>query len=220
MTTDGARGPGLGAWDARSRRRTRLWVGVATVLALVASFPLRRAAQLAADPVGEKDCGPECADPAAGTPPRLADASRLPWAQRGGTVNDASCLNRTPVHGMVAVRATTTCGRRSRLRAPARAEGVGGRGAPQHGRPGVRRSALLLDMRGFNRIPLDAERRDRHGAERRHLARHPAAAAPALRGEGDAVDRHLLGRRLDLGERARHGPPRRARSAGRCGRCA
>ena len=96
MTTDppGARGPGLGA---------RWWLGVLTIVALVASFPLRRASQLAADPVGEKDCGPD-ADPSAARAAPVVDASRLPWTQRGGTVNDASCLNRTPVHGVVAVR--------------------------------------------------------------------------------------------------------------------
>ena len=50
-----------------------------------------------------------------------------------------------------------------------------------------------------------------HGPERRDVARHPGGAAPEVRGEGDAVDRHLHGRRLDLGQRARHGPSRRLR---------
>ena len=40
-----------------------------------------------------------------GAPPIAATrhfpTRQLPWSQRGGTINDASCLNRTPVHGVV-----------------------------------------------------------------------------------------------------------------------
>jgi FAD/FMN-containing dehydrogenase len=128
------------------------------VLALVASFPLRRASQLAADPIGEKDCGPEAPDPAAAAAP-VVDATRLPWAQRGGTVNDASCLNRTPVHGVVEVRsdddvrAALTYARDTGLKVSV--AGVRHSMGGQAFAPG----AVLLDMRPFNRIQLDAERR-------------------------------------------------------------
>ncbi len=131
---------------------------MATLVALVASFPLRRASQLAAEPVGEKDCGPE-ADPSVATAAPVVDASRLPWTQRGGTVNDASCLNRTPVHGVVAVRSDDDV--RAAL-AYARDAGL------KVSVAGVRHSmggqafapgAVLLDMRTFNRIQLDAQRR-------------------------------------------------------------
>jgi FAD/FMN-containing dehydrogenase len=153
-TGESTRAPG-----ARPRRRARFWVGVATVLALVASFPLRRASQLAADPIGEKDCGPEAPDRPAGAPARMADAAGLPWAQRGGTVNDASCLNRTPVHGIVRVqtdddvRAALGYARESGLRVSV--AGV----RHSMGGQAFAAGALLLDMRGFNRIRLDAERR-------------------------------------------------------------
>jgi FAD/FMN-containing dehydrogenase len=140
-------------------RRARWWVGLATLVALVASFPLRRASQLAADPVGEKDCGPDVADPTAGAPARLPDAAGLPWAQRGGTVNDASCLNRTPVHGIVRVqtdddvRAALAYAREAGLKVSV--AGV----RHSMGGQAFAAGALLLDMRGFNRIRLDAERR-------------------------------------------------------------
>ena len=61
-------------------------------------------------------------------------------------------------------------------------------------------------MRKFNKVTRRRGGHDHDRAARRDLARHPERAASALRGEGDAVDRHLFGRRLDLGQCARHGP--------------
>ena len=140
-------------------RRWRLRAAIIAVLAVVATFPLRRASQLAADPVGEKDCGPEAPDPAPGTTARIPESSRLPWAQRGGTVNDASCLNRTPVHGVVRVqgeddvRAALDYARGAGLRVSV--AGVRHSMGGQAFAPGV----VLLDMRGYNRIVLDEDRR-------------------------------------------------------------
>jgi hypothetical protein len=164
-------------------RRWRLRAAVIAVLALVASFPLRRAAQLAADPIGEKDCGPDAPDPAAAAP--VVDATRLPWTQRGGTVNDASCLNRTPVHGVVEVRsdddvrAALTYARDADLKVSV--AGV----RHSMGGQAFALGAVLLDMRSFNRIQLDAERRVvtvQSGATwhdiQRHL--HPRFAVQAM----------------------------------------
>jgi hypothetical protein len=74
----------------------------------------QKAYELSADPSGEKDCSSaglsQMADAAAPTttaaPPAVAlstEAAALPWTQRGGTLNDASCLNRTSVYGVVQV---------------------------------------------------------------------------------------------------------------------
>ena len=57
------------------------------------------------------------------------------------------------------------------------------------GRAGVPPDGLVLDMRGFNRIVLDAVATVT--VRRRDLARHPERAPSALRGQGDAVDRHF-----------------------------
>src|SRR6266542_3663566 len=84
----------------------------ATAAGLVgAALATRGALALAADPAGEKPCPPILPTPA--TPSGLAGSTApaagsaqgangvlgtaLPWTQRGGTVNDASCLDRTPV---------------------------------------------------------------------------------------------------------------------------
>ena len=72
----------------------------------------QKAYELAADPSGEKDCsslglptlpGSPADSPAPVTTALATEAAALPWSQRGGTLNDASCLNRTPVYGVVQV---------------------------------------------------------------------------------------------------------------------
>jgi FAD/FMN-containing dehydrogenase len=139
--------------------RRRSWLAIAVLVAfLVVIVPLRRALQLAADPEGAKDCGPvESGAPASPTP--AATGAELPWLQRGGTVNDASCLSRTPVHGVVQVRSADDVrqalafARRNGLKVSA--AGV------KHSMGGhaFARGGLVLDMTSFTRMSLDAERR-------------------------------------------------------------
>lgn len=64
--------------------------------------------EYSADPVGEKDCPPLLVDSAVAPASELARppapaAPALPWAQKAGTINDASCLNRTAIYGIVQV---------------------------------------------------------------------------------------------------------------------
>ena len=85
-------------------KRRKLLITV-SVLALAAAGTGLYVAPLAAEPEGEKDCGNVL--PAPPAPRAAAAVPAVPephWAQRGGTVNDASCLSRTPVAGVVAVR--------------------------------------------------------------------------------------------------------------------
>ena len=203
MTTDGAR-PRVG------RRVKRLLIAAAIAL-VAAIYPIRRAAELAADPVAPKDCPPvePDANAAPAAPMELATAANLPWSQRGGTDQrrellepDARSRRRPGAHRGRRARGAGVCeGQR-----PAR---VGCGREAQHGRSRVR-----AERRGprHDRVQPDCARRagrDGHGPERRDLARHPAAAASALCREGDAVDRHLHGRRFDFRQRARHGSSRR-----------
>ena len=132
----------------------------------------------------------------------------LRWTQRGGTINDASCLNRTPVHGIVAIRSVDDIRNALPFARGQRIEGRRGRRASTAW--AARRSragALVLDMRPFNRMSLDESRQVLTRRERRDVARHPDAAASDVRRQSDAVHRHLHRRRIDLGQRARHGPP-------------
>ena len=194
----------------RLRRKSRRARGVIAGVALLAAaaFPLRRAVALAGDPVAPKDCGPLDASPGApGGVTAAVDASALPWSQRGGSINDASCLNRTPVHGIVEIRTEDDV--RSALALAARHDlkvsvaGVRHSMGGQAFAPG----AIVLDMRPFNRITLDPERRVvrvQSGATWHAIQEvlHPRYAVRAMQ----STDIFTVGG-FDLRERARHGPP-------------
>jgi FAD/FMN-containing dehydrogenase len=151
MTTEGG--------ARRPRRWRRAFRGL-LVAALLAIYPARRAVEYAADPAAPKDCPP--AEPEAAPPPAsgtaLPASDGLPWSQRGGTINDASCLNRTPVRGVVEVRQADDVrnalafARQHKLRLSIAGvrHSMGGQAFARHG--------VVLDMRTFNRILLDEQR--------------------------------------------------------------
>ena len=141
----------------QKRLRYYLAVGCVIVLLLI-GLATQRIAYYAAGPVGEKDCPP--LDPAhADTAqiPHVAYDPSLDWEQKGGTVNDSSCLDRTAIFGMVEVKSE---GDIARALAFARAHGlhvsIAGVRHSQGGQafaPG----ALVLDMRKFNAMSVDAD---------------------------------------------------------------
>ena len=145
---------------ARAPRRWRLAFRAVLVAALLAIYPARRAVEYAAEPAAPKDCPPaepEAAPPTAGDT-ALPDPGALPWSQRGGTINDASCLNRTPIRGIVEVRHADDVrnalafARQHKLRVSIAGvrHSMGGQAFARHG--------VVLDMRHFNRILLDEQR--------------------------------------------------------------
>jgi FAD/FMN-containing dehydrogenase len=141
---------------ARHRRR---WIGTLLVLLVLLLFPIRFATQLAADPEGPKACPPVPPDDVAARPPSLKGGhpADLPWLQKGGTLNDASCLNRTAVHGMVAIQSADDV---RRALAFARDSGLKVSVAGvRHSMGGhaFARGALVLDMTPFKRMRLDAD---------------------------------------------------------------
>ena len=140
-------------------RRARV-VLVGAVLVVVLTYGGLTVAELAGAPASAKDCAvhalptpvaPDLARPAAEYPGELA--------QRGGTLNDASCLNRTPVYGVVRPRSAAEV--REAL-AFARAEGlsvsVAGTRHSMGGQAFFPR-ALVLDMRGLDRVRVDTAAR-------------------------------------------------------------
>ena len=134
------------------KRRTLL-VGV-SLIALVAAGTALYVAPLAADPGGPKDCG--TAQPAlAALASRQAGAPQPNWAQRGGSINDASCLSRTNIAGIVAVRSEADV---ASALAHARAANlpVTAAGAKHSmGGQAFRAGGVVLDMRGMDSIKLD-----------------------------------------------------------------
>jgi len=136
-------------------KRRSLVVG-ASAVAIVGAGTAVTLAPLAAELDGEKDCG--AALPSGPYRPQAGAIQQTPpfaWKQKGGTVNDASCLSRTAVAGILAphsekdVAAALGYARATGLTvAPAGVRhSMGGQAIPSGG--------LLLDMRGLNRIELD-----------------------------------------------------------------
>lgn len=115
------------------------------------------AAPMAADPQGAKDCGPDLKQPAAIPPP--AAVSEPVWAQKFGTINDESCLNRTAVRGIVApTNEAELAGALAYARAnklPVTAAGM----KHSMGGQAFARGGVVLDMRRMNAIALDESAR-------------------------------------------------------------
>jgi len=141
----------------RGRRRRRL-LGTLLLAGLLLVFPVRFARQLAADPEQPKDCPPSPPDDEAARPTPLerGHPADIPWLQQGGTINDASCLSRTAVHGVVAVR-TVEDVRRALAFARERGLKVSVAGV-KHSMGGhvFARGAVVLDMTTFKRMSFDA----------------------------------------------------------------
>ena len=88
--------------------KKKIVASIAVVSALAATgYEVNR---LSADPVGEKDCPPVFAEANTSSTSQiqveiapLSAGERLQWEQKGGTINDVSCLDRTPVYGIVKI---------------------------------------------------------------------------------------------------------------------
>jgi FAD/FMN-containing dehydrogenase len=134
-------------------KRQRLYVTV-SVLALAAAGVAAYVAPLAADPRGPKDCA-SVLPPLAAERPGAARVAEPNWAQKGGTVNDASCLSRTAVAGVVRVRREADV---AAALAYARAHGltVSAAGVKHSmGGQAFRAGGVVLDMRPLNAVRLD-----------------------------------------------------------------
>jgi FAD/FMN-containing dehydrogenase len=166
MTTD------AGPVRSGLSRRRKVSAVVAVLLASTGLLAAQKAVELAAEPSGEKDCGAFNVGAGVGaaslaptvpvTPPSAAlspEAAGLIWAQRGGSLNDASCLNRTAVYGVVQVTSADDVQRALQF---ARQNGlkVSMAGA-RHSMGGhaFSRGGLVLDMTRFNGMSLDEGRK-------------------------------------------------------------
>lgn len=121
-------------------------------------------ARLARDPSGPKDAGRIGDVDGIELPqPPLAPApvhdTALPWSSKGGDINDASGLSRTPVYGVVEVAREEDVARALSF---ARENGLKvSMAAVRHSMGGhaFDDNALVLDMRRFNKVSVDAESR-------------------------------------------------------------
>jgi FAD/FMN-containing dehydrogenase len=131
---------------------------LAIAVALSGAFGIPKAMRLSAEPSGDKRC------PAPGDAGPRADLDRaraikpladVIWSQLGGAINDASCLNKTEIYGIVEVRSVEDI---ARVLAFARANRLTMSAAGvRHSMGGhaFRKGGIVLDMRRFNAIALD-----------------------------------------------------------------
>ena len=162
----------------------RRWLTGVSALALAAGGVAVYTWPLAADPRGAKDCA-SILPPLPGETVRAARIAEPAWSQRGGTVNDASCLDRTPVAGVV--RPATDADVATAL-AWARAHGltVSAAGVKHSmGGQAFRAGGVVLDMRSMNAVRLDRAARtvEVGGGATWHqiqLAIHPDFAVKAM----------------------------------------
>jgi len=118
--------------------------------------------RLAADPVGEKDCPPLFAEYAASDPSQvnveiapLSAGDMLKWEQKGGTINDVSCLNRTPVYGIVKITSVDDI-KNALIFAKENKLKISMAGVKHSmGGHAFYKNNLVLDMKGFNQIELN-----------------------------------------------------------------
>lgn len=138
------------------RRRT-LVIGV-SVAAVTAAGATAALEPLAAEPEGEKDCGsvlPQVQAVRSVAAPQMQEPR---WEQKGGTVNDASCLSRTAVAGIVAPRSEKEV---QQALGYAKATGLSiSPAGVRHSMGGhaFRRGGVMLDMRHMDSIRLDPEK--------------------------------------------------------------
>src|SRR6187401_3025671 len=164
------RPPGIShfLWNQFMRKFSqKLKTGVsvaAVVVVLLGVYSYRKLQALAADPTGEKDCGPavgggEQAKIDLERIKAIAPLKDVKWSQLGGSINDASCLNKTEIYGVVDVRSvediakTLAFARDNKL--PVTTAGV----RHSMGGQAFRKGGIVLDMRGFNRIVLNESAR-------------------------------------------------------------
>ena len=143
-------------------QRKRLVLGVSALALVAGAAATNTALGLAADPEAPKDCDdvlPQVATlPLASVAAASSSAPAPDWVQRGGAINDVSCLSRTSIAGVVAPR---TIEEVAQALDYARANGltVSAAGARHSmGGQAFRRGGLVLDMTQLASITLNAER--------------------------------------------------------------
>lgn len=136
------------------------FVFLGIVLVIAVFVVVRKIQYYSADSIGEKDCPPlfpnqenELLKQTISEVDTLRN--NLPWSQKGGVINDASCLNKTMVHGIVSVRNVDDIkdalifAQKNNLKVSI--AGV------KHSMGGhaFSKGALVLDMTQFNKMTLD-----------------------------------------------------------------
>ena len=149
--------------QGKSLGRKKIAASIAAVSALAAGYEVHR---LSAGPSGEQDCPPVFAQANASSDMQinveiapLSVGDMLKWEQKGGTINDVSCLDRTPVYGIV--RITRVDDIRNALQFARENKLKVSMAGVRHSMGGQAfyRNNLVLDMKRFDKIELHKARK-------------------------------------------------------------
>src|SRR5437660_4148255 len=132
----------------------------AVVVVLSGIYGYRKLQALAADPNGEKDCGPAVG---AGEQGKIdlerikavAPLQGVKWSQLGGSINDASCLNKTEIYGVVEVHSVDDIAKTLAFARDNKLSITTAGVRHSMGGQAFRKGGIVLDMRTFNRIVLN-----------------------------------------------------------------
>ncbi len=144
-------------------KRKKLLASIAVASILTGSgYEIKR---LSSDPTGEKNCPPlflEYSSPLQATETNnvqisLPMESTLNWKQKGGNINDVSCLDQTPIYGILQPRNTKEINdaitfakdRKLKVSMAGVKHSMGGQA--------FYKNNLVLDMTKFNQMKLDGE---------------------------------------------------------------
>lgn len=141
--------------------RSKRAIVTSIIFAILIVFGIKKGVEYASPPTKSKDCDfifPGSEDQTKPTTLHIPE-NELPstFAQKGGSINDASCLNKTAVYGVVKVTSlddiknTLHYARENNLKiTPAgQQHSMGGQSFIQNG--------IVLDMKSFNQMKLDKE---------------------------------------------------------------
>src|SRR5258706_2922860 len=133
---------------------------IALLVAVFGAYGLRKLQFLAADPTGEKDCRPAVDNGEQGRIDlerikAIAPLSGVKWSQLGGSINDASCLNKTEIYGVVEVHSIDDIARTLSFARDNKLSITTAGVRHSMGGQAFRKGGIVLDMRGFNKIALN-----------------------------------------------------------------
>src|ERR1700704_2798458 len=136
----------------------------AVVVVLLGVYSYRKLQALAADPSGEKDCGPAVGGGEQGKVDverikAIAPLAGVKWSQLDGSINDASCLNKTEIYGVVEVHSVDDVARTLAFARDNKLSVTTAGVRHSMGGQAFRKGGIVLDMRTFNRIVLNESSR-------------------------------------------------------------
>jgi FAD/FMN-containing dehydrogenase len=133
-----------------------LFIGIVMLVVLIFGTAWKKILYLTADPIGEKDCPPlPTTDTDKATTVTAQFPLTMPWEQKGGTVNDSSCLDKTEVYGIVRVKTVEDISHALEFAHEHKLKvSIAGVRHSQGGQA-FAKQALMLDMRDMNSITIN-----------------------------------------------------------------